>query len=240
MLRRSMSTFVLVHGAFAGGWLWERVVPLLAAQGHIVAAPSLRGLGDRASEASETIGLGAHIDDVVDAMQGHARLVLVGFSYGGMVIGGAAERAPDRVSKLVYLDAFVPAPGRSMMDVVPPDVRASFETSVVEGWLVPPLPLDPLGRIEEGAGTEEQIRLRLARRCAQPLRTFTDRVGPMDRATAIPRVYVHCTDKTERDPMAPIANDAWAHGFEKETLDAGHFAAQTTPRAVAALLARLA
>jgi len=106
---------VLVHGAGAGGWCWDPVAPLLGERGHPVYAPSLSGLDD-----PET-GLDRHADDVVRVLDEHdlRGVVLVGHSYGGMPITVVAERAPERLRRLVYLDAFAPADGQSALDTRP-------------------------------------------------------------------------------------------------------------------------
>src|SRR6476469_9662525 len=93
-----MAVFVLVHGAWHGGWCWQKVVPFLEAAGHEVYAPTLTGLAERASELSPDVGLNTHIQHGV---------VLVGHSYGGMVITGAVDQAPERIAHLVYLDTNV-------------------------------------------------------------------------------------------------------------------------------------
>ena len=108
-----MATFVLVHGGWHGGWCWQKVIPFLEAAGHEVYAPTLTGLAERASELSPDVGLDTHIQDIVGLLQEknlHG-VILVGHSYGGMVITGVADRLPGRLAHLVYLDALVPQNG---------------------------------------------------------------------------------------------------------------------------------
>jgi pimeloyl-ACP methyl ester carboxylesterase len=114
-----MANFVLVHGAWGGAWCWDPVVPLLTAQGHRVLAPDLTGLGARAHLAGQAVNLSTHVQDVVAVLESHRleQVVLVGHSYGGMVVTGAAARAGARIASLVYLDAFVPADGQSLWDL---------------------------------------------------------------------------------------------------------------------------
>src|SRR5881409_3342030 len=102
-----MATFVLVHGGFHGGWCWKRVTPLLRAAGHEVYTPTLTGLGERAHLLTRDVGLATHVQDVINVLtyEELTDLLLVGHSYGGMVITGVAERLPARVRQLVYLDA---------------------------------------------------------------------------------------------------------------------------------------
>jgi pimeloyl-ACP methyl ester carboxylesterase len=116
-----MATYVLIHGGWHGGWCWARVAPILRAAGHDVYAPSLTGLGDRVHLLSPSVRLETHIEDVLGVLsyEDLRDVVLVGHSYGGMVITGVADRAADRVSHLVYLDAFVPRDGECLLDLLP-------------------------------------------------------------------------------------------------------------------------
>src|SRR5258706_14439752 len=110
---KSNLTFVLVHGAWGGSWMWQRLAPVLRKAGHEVLTPSLTGIGERAHLASPSVDLSAHVADVLGAIR-YERLsecVLVGHSYGGMVVTGVADRAPEAIKTLVYLDAFVPQSG---------------------------------------------------------------------------------------------------------------------------------
>ena len=104
-----MSCFVLVAGAWQGGWSWGRVTPLLRARGHSVHTPTLTGLGERAHLLSPEVRLSTHVEDVVAVLVNErlTDVVLVGHSYGGQVIAGVASRRPDLVGRLVYLDAFL-------------------------------------------------------------------------------------------------------------------------------------
>src|SRR2546421_9380647 len=117
----SMATFVLVHGAWHGGWCWQKVIPFLEEASHEVYAPTLTGLAERASELSPDVGLDTHIQDIVGELQEkHLHgVILVGHSYGGMVITGVVDQVPERIAHLVYLDTFVPRDGESMADVSP-------------------------------------------------------------------------------------------------------------------------
>jgi len=123
-----MATFVLVHGAWHGAWCWRRVARLLIARGHEVFAPTLTGVGERSHLLRPDIDLDTHVLDVVNLMkwQELSQVVLVGHSYGGMVVSGAAEKSPDAISSLVMLDAFVPESGQSLVDMQPSEVREAF------------------------------------------------------------------------------------------------------------------
>src|SRR3954466_2877755 len=131
--RITLWTFVLVHGAWHGGWCWRKLTPLLRAAGHQVFTPTLTGLGDRAHLLSADVDLTTHIKDIAAVLEYEdlRDVVLVGHSYAGMVIAGVAEKAGARLAQLVYLDAFLPEDGKSVKDYagVPP-TRA-------DGWRMP-------------------------------------------------------------------------------------------------------
>ena len=118
--RRTPATFVLVHGAAHGGWCWQRVVDRLTAKGHRVFAPTLTGLCERSHLLNDTIDLTTHINDIVNEIKWKDldEVVLVGHSYGGMVITGVAEQVASRLASIVYVDAFLPGDGQSLLDVV--------------------------------------------------------------------------------------------------------------------------
>ena len=128
------SPFVLVHGAWMGGWCWRRVADRLTTRGRYVVAPTLSGVGERSHLASDAITLSTHVDDIVNEIKWKdlARLVLVGHSYGGMVITGVAERIQERIAAIVYLDAFIPLDGQSMSMLRPPNAPP------LSGPMVPP------------------------------------------------------------------------------------------------------
>lgn len=121
----SAKTFVLIHGANHGGWCYDRVAAILRSQGHQVFAPTLAGLAERSSMDARRINLTTHIDEVVELFEREnlGAVVLCGHSYGGMVIAGVADRIPDRISNLVFIDAVVPENGKSMNDYVFPGWR---------------------------------------------------------------------------------------------------------------------
>jgi pimeloyl-ACP methyl ester carboxylesterase len=114
------STFVLVPGAWHGAWCYRRVADLLMAKGHKVHALTLTGLGDRVHLASDAVNMDTHVADIVNFVQweGLNNFVLVGHSYGGLPITGAADQIGDKVSSIVYLDAFIPEDGQSMADII--------------------------------------------------------------------------------------------------------------------------
>jgi pimeloyl-ACP methyl ester carboxylesterase len=123
-----MSTFVLVHGASQGASTWDLVVPKLQATGHKVFTPVLTGLGEDSHRLSPAVNLDSHIGDVVDILKRESLqgVTLVGHSYAGMVITGVAERGSGRLSRLIYVDAFVPGDGESVLDLLPDPIQDSF------------------------------------------------------------------------------------------------------------------
>jgi pimeloyl-ACP methyl ester carboxylesterase len=139
----SRHTFVLVHGAWHGGWCWRRVSDALLARGHLVFAPTLTGVGERSHLLRAGINLSTHIEDVVRLIEVEDldRIVLVGHSYGGMVISGVAERAEKAIASIVFLDAFVPENGTALLDFMPADRRkANEEIAAKSGGLsLPPV-----------------------------------------------------------------------------------------------------
>jgi pimeloyl-ACP methyl ester carboxylesterase len=163
-----MATFVLVHGAWAGAHGWRAVRTLLAAEGHAVFTPSLTGIGERVHLASPQIDLTTHVNDVVNQIvfEDLRDIVLVGYSYGGVVVTAAVDHVHDRIGELVYLDAFVPSDGDSAFDAL----GASGPTLIGLGdeWLVPPPARD--------YDDPEEAAWQRARRVGHPVRCFTEQV----------------------------------------------------------------
>jgi pimeloyl-ACP methyl ester carboxylesterase len=114
-----MSTFVLVHGSCHGGWCWKKVTPILCKDGYSVYTPTLTGLGERSHLVNKDIGLHTHILDIIQVFEFEdlAEVILVGHSYGGLVIGGVAEKIPQKIKRLVYLDGYIPQDNKSAFDL---------------------------------------------------------------------------------------------------------------------------
>jgi pimeloyl-ACP methyl ester carboxylesterase len=146
-----MTTFVLVHGACLGAWCWSRVAKLLAARQHRVVAPALTGLGERSHLLHPDVDLETHILDVVNIMkwQQLRDIVLVGHSYGGMVVSGVAERMETSIASIVMLDAFFPADGQSAIDLLPPPVRQAILKRAREGATATPPPPATTANVNE-------------------------------------------------------------------------------------------
>ena len=136
-------TFVLVHGAWHGGWCWRRVADLLRAKRHKVFTPTLTGLGERSHLLRAGINVSTHVTDVINTIkwEGLSGVVLCGHSYGGMVVSGVAEQIADKIASIVFLDAFVPQNGDSTVQITGPAVRDALKAATERGDLgVPPRP----------------------------------------------------------------------------------------------------
>ena len=239
-----MTMFLLIHGAWHGGWCWKKVTPLLRAAGHEVCTPTLTGLGARAHLLSPDVTLETHVKDVVGVLEyeDFRDVVLVGHSYGGMVITAVADRAADRVANLVYLDAFVPQDGQAVADLVGPTFSAMLEEQARaegEGWRVPAPPPAPE---RWGVITEADVRWMRPRIGAHPLKAFQQPVRLTNpAAAALPRTFIYCTDKPAGDMFAPLAARLRAEPrWRYRDLATGHDAMVTAPQEVAALLLELA
>ena len=232
-----MTTFVLVHGAWGGSWGFRTVRPLLTTAGHDVFTPSLTGIGERQHLASPEIGLGTHIKDVVALVEYEDLhdIVLLGFSYGGMVVTGALQHIGRRVSHLVYLDAFVPNDGESV------EALTGMELNSRSGdapWLIPPIPRD--------LASPEQTEWANERRSPQPVATFTDAVAlsrPLEE-WPFTRTYVKATaDPNEAADSAFYQAAARAEdsaAWESHHIATNHMIPLMEPDAMASILLNLA
>jgi pimeloyl-ACP methyl ester carboxylesterase len=185
-----MSTYVLVHGAWHGGWCWRFIRPLL--KGHEVFAPSLSGLGERKHLARPEIDLETHIEDVVSLLEFEdlRDITLVGHSYGGMVITGAADRAHQRIKRLVYLDAFVPESGKCALDYVVPERAARMREEGEKAGSITPPPLSLWGITRQ-----EHIDFIKPREVRHPYRTMSQTINlKNERALqAMPKTFIYCS-----------------------------------------------
>jgi len=218
-----MTKFVLVHGLGLGGWCWKRVSDRLREQGHKVLTPTLSGLGERSHLADPEINLDTHITDVANVLKWENLddIILVGHSYGGSVVTGAADREAGRIRKLVYLDAFVLQNGESVMSLQPPD-RAEFYQHIVEqqgdGWLLPPNPPDFYGvtNIDDQKWMNEYS-------VSQPVNTFLQPISLQHaEPPPFPRAYIWASEFTP-SPFVQFAeklrhNDNW----EFREIPSGH------------------
>jgi pimeloyl-ACP methyl ester carboxylesterase len=237
--------FVLVHGAWHGGWCWRRVVERLEATGAHVLTPTLTGCGERAHLMGPEIGLNTHIRDVeavIDAEE-LTNVHLCGHSYGGMVATGVCDAMKDRIASVLYLDAAVPADGQSMITQSPgitaeaaAGTLAGLSALAPDGVAMQVFPDVTIFGVTAGSEDEAWLKRRLTH---HPLKTWTDPIrlvhGGSDR---LRRAYVHCVD-----PVLPMASFGAHHALLRtdaswsvSTLATGHDAMVTAPAAVADLL----
>jgi pimeloyl-ACP methyl ester carboxylesterase len=192
-------------------------------------------VGDRAHLLHCGIDLTTHIDDVANLLtfEDLYEVIVVGHSYGGMVITGVAARQPERIGQLVYLDAYVPEDGQTEADLWPPAMRAEIEgDEAASSGLRPPPPLDFLGITDPQMATWMTARL-----TPHPLATYTEPVPAGSQASAaLPRTFVHCTAGPTTPVFAPFASRARRDGWRVRELPTGHCAMLTLPHEVAALL----
>lgn len=184
-----MATFLLVHGAFQGGWVWRPVASLLRKSNHEVYTPTLTGAGERVHLLDRGIDLNTYLCDVANVInfEGLSDVILVGHGYGGMVITALADKLPGRVSRLVYLDAIVPKAGKSFLDMAGPEFRRLLEEHVT-GWQVRPWPIDMFG-IE----CEEVRRWFSSKLVRFPLDAFNSVFQENWQDGPVARTYIHCT-----------------------------------------------
>ncbi len=225
-----MATFVLVHGAWHGGWCWRDVASELAAAGHDVHTPTSSGLAERRALAGSA-SLALHVEELADLLYfaDLREVVLVGHSYAGLVIAGVAARAHARIARLVFLDAFVADDGQSMFDLLRPERRKVYEESTVDGLITAPAP--------ELFGVPDRDGWLADRLTGQPLRTWTD---PLSAPTAPPvaRQYVGCTLGPLTASFAGFAvRLRETAGWDVVDFAAPHDAMITHPTDLAALLA---
>lgn len=237
-----MANYLLVPGAWHGGWYWKRVTPLLRAAGHEVFTPTLTGLGERKHLMSPDIGLDTHVQDVVGVLEyeGLSDVILVGHSYAGMVITGVAGKAPERIARLVYLDAFVPEDGKSLMDYQPPEMTQLFYERTCtegEGYKLPAvIPLEAFGVTDV-----DDLAWLCPRIDPHPFKTKTDPVHAGGaRAAAIPRTFVYC-NAPAAGPFGQFAERVKQDPeWEYVEMATGHEVMITHPALLADFLLRLA
>ena len=227
-------TFVLVHGAWHGGWCWRRVADRLTAKGCKVFAPTLTGLGERAHLLDERTSLATHIADIVNTIkwEGLADIVLVGHSYGGFVISGVAEQLWPSIASLVFLDAFVPENGQSMADLTSQRIRDLIAAAAQTGSLtVEPFPA-ALFRVNE------KDRAWVDALCTpQPRAAMTEKAtvtGARDRVSR--KTYIRARDYPSAAFDGHKAALAQNPGWRVYELPCGHDAMIDMPAEVADLL----
>jgi pimeloyl-ACP methyl ester carboxylesterase len=237
-----MTTFVLVHGAWGGSYGFRAVRGPLRAAGREVFTPSLTGIGERVHLSSPQVNLTTHVTDVVNTVlyEDLKDIVLLGYSYGGMVVTGSLEYIADRVAHLVYLDAFLPDDGQSLDDLS----GAGYRLSAIgpgSDWLVPPA--------ARSFGTAEEAAWHFARRTAHPVGCFTEPVRLRQPLEDYPftRTYIKATEPP-RAPDGERVDPFWAAAERTKTdpawryreIDTDHLIPVKRPAELAKLLLELA
>ncbi len=228
------TTILVAHGAWSAGWAWKKMHPLMTAAGHRLITPTQTGLGEREHLASPAVDLETHIQDLLGVIK-HEELshfVLIGHSYGGMVATGVADRVPDLVTKLIYLDAFVPKDGQALVDLMSPAAARALRESAAktgDGWRVPSNPPPP-------DTSAEDLKWIQAHRLPQPLKCFETPVKLRNGDTKIPRAYIYAKRATPADTFRVFADRAKKEQWDYREIDASHSAHVTAPDALASLL----
>jgi len=228
-----MAIFVLVHGAWGGAVIWRHVARALRDARHEVFAQSLTGLGERTHLLSRNVDLNCHIKDVLALIdyEDLDDIVLVGHSYGGMVVTGVADAVPDKVASLVYLDAFVPESGQALFDTIPPGMPRA---AVVPGseWLTAPLPVEAFGK-----PSNEALEYRKRKTGPHPTACFSQPLtftGGIDRIRH--KTYIYCNDP-QPTTFTPFYERLKARpGWNVGTLPCTHMAPLDLPQDVVAML----
>ena len=224
-----MATFVLVHGAWHGSWCWQRVRSALRKIGHEVFTPTLTGVGERSHLLAQNVDLRTHTLDVLNLIQWEELddIVLCGHSYGGMVVAGVADRIPQRIRALVFLDAFVPDHGQSLLDFAPVSAE-----QLIDGWKCLPISAETFG-------VNPADRAWVDRQCTvQPLACFSqpaEMTGGLGRINRVAYAYASGW-AGEQSPFRPFYEKARARGWSTSEIDSGHDVMLDRPDAVTALL----
>ncbi|HEX9422527.1 MAG TPA: alpha/beta fold hydrolase [Pyrinomonadaceae bacterium] len=225
----SKPTIVIVHGAWGGSWAFRKVEALLREKGFTVYRPQLTGLGERVHLARTDIGLSTHIDDVVNTIlyEDLHNIILMGHSYGGMVITGVADRVPDRILRMVYVDAMVPNDGESVMSLV--GAHSERVKTMIKGdFIVPPW-------VKPDQPPPHDV--------PQPLKTFTEPIALKNKAALkLPATYILTVDagkEAKDDDFWPQAQRARERGWPVQQLTADHNAQWSAPEALVEMLTHI-
>jgi pimeloyl-ACP methyl ester carboxylesterase len=232
-----MASVVLAHGAWSASWAWKKMRPLFQAAGHEFFAPTYTGLGERAHLAYPDIDLNTHIQDVLNVLEFEELkdVTLLGHSYGGMVATGVADKAADRIARVVYIDAFAPKDGQSLFDLVGPKAEANMRKGAEkdgEGWKLPLNPMPPDTAPEDSAWA-------VPKRRPQPIKTFEQRIE-LTATQWPPRHYIYAQRNGPGDVFRQFAERARSEpGWTCHEIDASHNPHITCPDALMKLLTQI-
>jgi pimeloyl-ACP methyl ester carboxylesterase len=231
-----VTTFVLVHGAWHGSWCWKRVRKALETADHDVFTPTLTGVGERSHLLSREVNLETHIQDVLNLIKWEelTDIVLCGHSYGGCVVSGVADRIPDRIRSLVYLDAFVLEDGENQMQHLPPALAERIlegAKNVGEGWKVPHI---PAAVFNVNAADREWVDWQCT---MHPLAAMEERLRVTGGREKIRNIsFILATGWDGLSPFPPFHERAKARGWKTRTVPCGHDVMLDLPERLTAIL----
>jgi pimeloyl-ACP methyl ester carboxylesterase len=246
-----MAAYVLVGGGWLGGWCWQRVAPRLREEGHDAYPVTLTGLGERVHLASAQVDLQTHITDVVNVIEFEDLhdVVLLGHSYAGIVVTGVADRVPDRISKLVYLDTGPLPGGTALIETFPTEARRHIERQVEElgdGWRFPMPPQEELATFGSLQGLDDaQLELLRSRAVDQPFGTFTQPLQLKNPARkALAKVGIVCSFSLEEVQAIiasgnPVFREMASPNWRFVELPTGHYPMFSRADDLAAVLLEL-
>ena len=233
-----MASIVLAHGAWSAAWAWKKMRPLFRAAGHDFFSPTYTGLGERAHLARPEVDLSTHIQEVLAVLEFEdlTDVTLLGHSYGGMVATGVADRAPGRIARIVYIDAFAPKDGQSLFDLVGPKAEGNMRAGAAkngDGWRLPINPMPP-------DTSPEDVAWASPRRRPQPIKTFEQKLVLASKEPSPPRHYIYATRNGPGDVFRQFGERAKTEaGWKHYEIDASHNPHITCPEALMALLTRI-
>jgi pimeloyl-ACP methyl ester carboxylesterase len=231
-----MAAFVLIHGAWEAGWVWASVEQHLRAAGQQVFRPSLTGLGERSHLLNSAVDLETHIADILGVIKWERlyNVTLVGHSYGGMVATGVADRVQEHIGSLIYIDAFIPRDGQSLLDLLPHERAAGMLKLAEEhgnGWYVPAaaLPSQHVSEPSEAALLKELC-------VAHPLATFSQKLKVSGNHLRVAKKAFVLASGQAPSVFTRFADEARALDWPVEELPTHHFTMLSMPRETAEVL----
>jgi pimeloyl-ACP methyl ester carboxylesterase len=232
-----MATVVLAHGAWSAAWAWKKMRPLFRKAGHEFFSPTYTGLGERAHLARPDIDLSTHVQDVLAVLEIEdlKDVTLLGHSYGGMVATGVADKAPGRIARVVYIDAFAPKDGQSLFDLLGPKGEAHMRAGATkdgDGWKLPLNPMPPDTSPEDSAWA-------VPKRRPQPIKTFEEKIK-LSSSKFPPRHYIYAKKNGPGDVFRQFAERARSEpGWTCHEIDASHNPHITCPDVLMASLIQI-
>lgn len=234
-----MTTFILIHGMWHGGWCWERLTPLLRAAGHVVYIPTLAGLAERADMRSDNIDLNTHVQEIVNLCEANDlhEVILVGHSLGGFMAPVVADKIPGWIAHIVNLDGIVPENGKALKDLIG-ETWDFFKKKAIEGgdeWRCPPI-------LEWTFGVSGvDLEWMQSKLTPHPLKALTTPVALENpRAQSIPSTFILCSEGMTDEDIAAEEKKFTGLGMNFRSLPTGHDAMITMPKELAEILLELA